>query len=257
MTRIVDPARLAALRESGLMEAGSEEALERLARMAATLLRAPLAQVNFIDDERQFSKSCFAPVDWPGVRDTSLEDSFCKHTVISGEPLIVDDARTHPLVSRSAAVDMGVIAYAGIPLTMADGHTFGTLCVVGFEPRRWTDQEILMLRDLAASVVTEIELRREIARGEQVQSALRQQASLLELAHDCILVRDLNGIIRFWNGGAERVYGWSRDEAIGASSHQLLGTSGPKSLEEIEQEMLRDGLWDGELVHRTRDGSEI
>ena len=82
------------------------------------------------------------------------------------------------------------------------------------------------------------------------------QAQLLDLAHDAIIVRDLDSSITFWNRGAQLTYGWSRDEAIGKTSHTFLQTVFPEPFTEVERKVKR-GWWEGELVHRRRDGVRI
>lgn len=84
------------------------------------------------------------------------------------------------------------------------------------------------------------------------------QDSLLDLAYDAIFERDLEtDIIHTWNRSAERLYGWSRREAIGKSSHELLRTVHPKPLEEIKEEFRRTGSWEGEVLHRARNGRHM
>src|SRR5437899_9013381 len=92
---------------------------------------------------------------------------------------------------------------------------------------------------------------------EFLAASLRDQIALLDLAHDSIIVRDMISTILFWNRGAEQTYGWSKAEALGKVSHTLLETEVSKPLEQIETELLRDGCWEGELVHRKRDGTRI
>src|SRR2546426_391196 len=92
---------------------------------------------------------------------------------------------------------------------------------------------------------------------EFLAASLRDQIALLDLAHDSIIVRDMISTILFWNRGAEQTYGWSKAEALGKVSHALLETEFSKPLEQIETELLRDGCWEGELVHRKRDGTRI
>jgi len=95
-----------------------------------------------------------------------------------------------------------------------------------------------------------------IARLNQ-DEALHEQASLLELAQDAILVRSLSGQVLFWNRGAELTYGYSRDEALGSVCHELLQTRSPVPLEQILQQVTAHTPWEGELLQRTHDGKAI
>jgi len=85
----------------------------------------------------------------------------------------------------------------------------------------------------------------------------RSFAKLLDVAHDAILAMDPGATIRVWNGGAERLYGWSKKEAIGARSHDLLRTEFPCPLNEIERTMNERGEWNGELVHSAKNGRKV
>src|SRR4051794_10480134 len=155
-----DPARLAAVRATGLLDAPPDPALDRLAALAAKGLNAPGSMVSIIDEERQFFASCLGgsePV--AATRQTPLAYSFCQHTVSTREPLVVTDAREHPVLRDNLAVGvMGVVAYAGVPLITREGHALGSLCVIDRRPRAWTSDQITLLSDLGASVVSEIEL---------------------------------------------------------------------------------------------------
>jgi PAS domain S-box-containing protein len=86
---------------------------------------------------------------------------------------------------------------------------------------------------------------------------LRQRADLLDLATEAIMVRDLDGIVRFWNSGAEELYGWSREEVLGKNVHETLRTVPYASNGNGEYAVLADGRWEGNLVQYTRDGQEI
>lgn len=167
-----DPDRVGALEATGLLDSEIDPAFDRITRLAAQVLNAPIALVSLVDADRQFFKSCLGlPEPWASRRGTPLSHSFCQHAVASREPLIVDDAREHAVLGDNLAIrDMGVVAYAGIPLIDPDGNALGTLCVIDSQPRHWTSHQVQLLADLAASVVTEITLARR-ARGSSLGSA--------------------------------------------------------------------------------------
>jgi PAS domain S-box-containing protein len=86
---------------------------------------------------------------------------------------------------------------------------------------------------------------------------LRDQADLLNLTHDTIFVADMEGVIRYWNRGAQEQYGWTAEQAVGRDVHDLLKTIFPAPLEQINAEMIRTGRWEGELVHTKKDGTQL
>jgi PAS domain S-box-containing protein len=104
----------------------------------------------------------------------------------------------------------------------------------------------------------EVRERRELELNLRIsESNYREQAELLDLTHDAMFVRSLEKKIVYWNIGAERLYGWRSEEARGRISHELLQTHFPKPLAEIEAEVFENGSWEGELVHRRRDGASL
>ena len=157
--------RLRALHATGLLDSPADERFDRHARIAAEALNAPVALVSFTDKDRQFFKSCLGlPEPWSTSRETPLSHSFCAHAVAAREPLIVEDAREHPVLKHNSAIaDLDVIAYAGVPLVDDSGFALGTLCAIDHRPRHWTKSQIALLKDIAASVVREIELVRAAA----------------------------------------------------------------------------------------------
>jgi len=158
---LAEPGRLAALHDAALLDSAPEEPFDRLARLAARVVNAPVALVSALDRDRQFFKSCLGlPEPWATRRETPLSHSFCQHVVAAREPMIISDARRDErLLDNLAIRDLGVIAYLGVPLITRQGHALGTLCVIDHQPRIWTDDEISLVKDVAAAVVTEITLR--------------------------------------------------------------------------------------------------
>ncbi len=168
---VSDPARLAALRRLFLLDTAPARAFDRLTALAAQLLEAPVSLVTLVDADRQFFLSATG-LDEPlrSVRQTSLDFSICQYAVGSGQPLIVGDTRADPTLAGTPAVtEFGVAAYAGIPLVVSGGHAVGTLCVLDFVARDWTDDQLTMLAHLAEITMDEIRLHVQdrIARRRQ------------------------------------------------------------------------------------------
>ncbi len=88
-------------------------------------------------------------------------------------------------------------------------------------------------------------------------TALGEQAELLDLAHDAIMVCRIDGTITYWNHGAERIHGHTRAEAVGQKSLQLLQTALPVPLADIERALRAQGYWEGELTHTRPDGRQV
>ena len=107
--------------------------------------------------------------------------------------------------------------------------------------RRRVERELRQARD---------ELEREVAERTQ-------QASLLNLTHDTIFVRDMSDIITYWNRGAQELYGWTAEEAIGQHANKLLKTDFPLAIDAIRAELLRTGRWEGELEKTKADGTRV
>ncbi len=122
-----DPARLTELYSLDLLDTPADRAFDRLARLAAMIMQVPVALVVLLDADRQFFKSCLGlPEPWSSIRATPLSYSFCQHALLSGDPLIVADARHHPMFINNLAVrELGVVAYLGIPLVTSGGHAIG------------------------------------------------------------------------------------------------------------------------------------
>ncbi len=98
---------------------------------------------------------------------------------------------------------------------------------------------------------------RDITQRRKTEEALRRQASLIDLSPDAIIVRKMDGTITFWSQGAEKLYGWKKEEALGKTTHDLFGTKYPEDFSAIIGELQEKNRWKGELVHRTKRGKEV
>src|SRR4029077_3567615 len=119
--------------------------------------------------------------------------------------------------------------------------TFASLVTWFSTVRRRLEEELRQARD-----------KLEIEVAERTQ-----QASLLNLTHDSIFVRNMDFLITYWNLGARELYGWASEDAIGKHSHELLQTVFPAPVEDIHAELLRAGRWEGELKRTTARGTTV
>lgn len=231
--RIVDPARLRRLRQLGLLDAPSEGAFDRLTRLTTRLLDVPVALVSLVDEDRQFFTSELGLAEpWSSRRQTPLDHSFCQYTLGRSEPLVIENAREHPLVWNNRAIDaLGVVAYLGIPLVTPDGHTVGSLCAIDRRPRVWTAVEIEELTDLAEIAMAEIARRLRTVPGADgdrdrpeplpaagvsgIQPVGLPAQRIAGDSPDLILILDPDGVIRYASPQAERVVGDPRASLLG------------------------------------------
>lgn len=169
-----DPQRLQELYELDLLDSAIEDAFDRLTRLASKVTGSPVSLISLVDADRQFFKSLLGlPEPVASARETPLSHSFCQHVVASGKPLIVEDARKVSLLQDNLAItDLNVVGYLGMPLTTASGQNLGSFCVIDNKPRQWSEEEIEIVRELALSTMTEIELRAEIVARKNAESEL-------------------------------------------------------------------------------------
>ncbi|QDY06916.1 GAF domain-containing protein [Micromonospora sp. HM134] len=175
---LADPARLRSLTETGL-DAAPDEAFDRFARLVSDLLDVPVALVSLVSETRQFFPGAVGlPDPWAARRQTPLSHSFCQHVIDTEIPLVLPDARLYPRVRENLAVpELGVVAYAGMPLTDLDGRVLGSLCAIDSKPRAWTKAQLRTLADLAAACSSELRLRIALDAAEEARR-------LVEQAHD-------------------------------------------------------------------------
>ncbi len=100
-------------------------------------------------------------------------------------------------------------------------------------------------------------IRREFSTRKKVEDALRKHIQMIDFADDTIMIRNLKDRIIYWNQGAVRLYGWAKDEALGKRVHTFLKTIFPEPLKKALKTCLRTGYWEGELLHKKKDGSKV
>lgn len=233
-----------------LLDTPPEADFDALTKLATKALGVPASLVSLVEPHRQFFKSqCGLHEPFASERETPISHSVCQHVVASGEPLVVEDARLHPLVRDNPAIrTLGMVAYLGVPLFDSAGVAYGAFCAFSGEPRRWTAADLEILSTLAAHAMSQIDLRIQVARQSRDLESLRRseeiRASVAQAdRHD--LRTPLNAILLGLKG--LRLLGeLNEDQAVALEIVERNG----RTLAEMIDEMLDIGSIDarGELA---------
>jgi adenylate cyclase len=154
--------RLAALRALEILDTAPEIAYDEIAALAAQICGCPVAYISFIDDDRRWLKAKYGlPID---VVEAPRETAVCSTTICGIDVLVVPDMTQDPRFDRSPMVvgDPRCRFYCGMPLITDEGYALGTLCVMDFEPRQVTFEQIESMRRLSRQVLAQLELRRKL-----------------------------------------------------------------------------------------------
>lgn len=167
-----DAARLAELTDLGVLDSDADPSFDDISELTRRIANTEIGIISLVDRHRQWFKSCVgAPL---AQQETPRNISFCAHTILQRDPLIVEDARKdfrfcdNPLVSS----DPWIRFYAGFPLITSNGFVIGSLCAISPQPRNLSSQQIDSLRRLASLTVQQLEHRRDAARLAMVRSGL-------------------------------------------------------------------------------------
>lgn len=223
-------------------------------QLAANMAEALGAQAAFVTrllpNQPQNARTIAAIVDGQQVEnfDYLVSDTTCRNPM-DGQDCIVPD-RVADLFPQSPSLKkLGAEAYVGRRLVNVDEETVGFLFALYRRPLEPSEFVTSTLQIFATRAAAELERR-------QSDTRLREQASLLDKARDAIVVRDLDHTISYWNQGAERLYGWTVEEAHGRSAIDLLYGVSKEYLIAVES-TLANGEWQGELHNSTKSGTPL
>lgn len=214
-SRVHSPRRLRALTSHALPDATPDAALDTLVTLAARMLRVPTVAVNIIDAAKQVTMA----VNEGERGELDLHESFCARVVERDALTVVADARTHVDFQDLLLARMSrVVAYAAVPLRTADGFALGTLCAVDHEPREFREDELFDFTSFAR--LAEAQLAQRLTFNE-VEHERAQLHALLEATPLATFATDSDGNVRLWNGAAETLYGFAREDVLGRPAPRL------------------------------------
>jgi diguanylate cyclase len=168
--------RIAALRSLGILDTPPSESFDRITRLAARAVAAPIVLVSLVDESRQWFKSRYGL----DLQQTSRDASICSHAVLARRPLVVPDTAADPRFHDNPLVTGApfVKAYAGIPLYTKLGHCIGTLCAIDHTARAFSDEQVESLQDLAHLLEEGLHTRELAAQTEGVMQFARDRERL-------------------------------------------------------------------------------
>lgn len=189
---------------------------------------------------------------WEWVRADSK--STCGVALRTGQRVVAPDIANCSFMADSEDqqiyLQTGIHACQTTPLIARGGNVVGMISTHWRTPHQPSERDFRLFDILARQAADLIERTRR-------EQELAERAALLDLSTDAIIVRDLEGRILYWNRGAEQLYGWTREEALGKNIHAFLQTQFPEPFERIKDELSRKQYWQGELIHTTRDGQHV
>jgi hypothetical protein len=197
----VERRQIEALHALDILDTPREERFDRIVRLARQVFGVPMAAVNFVAADRQWTK---AEVGLPGLESTAPEDSMCRHTVRQAETLIVPDTAADPRfrTNRFVTGEAGIRFYAGHPLRAPGGERVGSLCLFDTHPRELSSREQDILIDMAVFVERELASQQELDRAAEVQQVLMPRTTPelpgYELAGQCVPTQDIGGDFFSW-----------------------------------------------------------
>jgi PAS domain S-box-containing protein len=259
-----------------LIQEGNLDSLyNRILDAAINLMSSDMASMQLLDPEssqlRLLAWKGFHPQSasfWEWVHLDSA--STCGLALFSGSRVVVPDVETCDFMAGTADLDeyrrSNIRAVQSTPLISRSGQLLGMISTHWRELHQPTEHALRRLDVLARQAADLIERSRTEVESQIEHEALGIQpsseraerlASLLTLSYEPMFVWQLNGPIEFWNTGAERLYGFAPEEAVGRSSHALLQTKFPVQFTELITELQNKRYWSGELRHICKDGREV
>jgi len=228
-----DEERLKKLYQYEILDTPSEEAFDKIAKLAAQIFDTPSAYVTFVDKNRVFFKSNISPIEGNEVL---RNDSLCSLAILETETTMFSDTHLIPslLDSPHVSCEGGIRFYAGAPLKTKEGHQLGTVCVVDSVPRQANEKQLRMLETLSSVVVDELEQRLASRKAMRVQNDLMNMA-VHDLKNPAINIDTLIDLLNSAEPGSKKM-GLILDKIKSSSADILDRLDALLTLSKIEDE---------------------
>ncbi|MGI4848715.1 MAG: ATP-binding protein [Janthinobacterium lividum] len=218
--------RLRSLQALDILDTPPEDRFDRITRLAARLFNVPIALIGLTDRDRHWYKS---RVGVP-LQQIPRNDSFCDHSIAQGDIYVVNDAIEDPLFVNNPHVtgDLNLRFYAGIPLRAENRQLVGVLCVIDHQPRTFSREDLVAMRDLAAMAEHELGLAAQSRAVAKHSGSERWFRSMVDHLPDGVFMLDAHGSIESFNPAAERIFGIEFAAIAGSDASVLMADKLPQ-----------------------------
>jgi len=249
--------RLNELRRLQVLDTPAERAFDELTAIASWIFQAPTSAISLVDQDRQWFKARRGIE----VSETPREESFCAHTILSDNVMVVEDAKQDSRFHDNPNVSQpnGVRFYAAAPVYGAKQLPLGTICVVDFVPRQVTPEQLGALRHLGNQVSDQLRLRLELLESRRLQEQLeiekerlkqtqiieRENHRFLQTVLDqlpvAVFCKDATQDLRFslWSRKCEDIWGLFPQEVLGRTDFEILPQERAQKIRERDEYVLQ------------------
>ena len=253
--------RLAALWRYDVLDTPPEERFDRVTRLAAHLTEAPMAQISLIDADRQWVKSAYGRSREEAT--CPREESWCARTLETPDVTVVENVQQDERFAESRLVTgpLQVCFYAAAPLVAGDGARIGTLCVFDTQVRTLSEEKQALLRDLAATVVDELELRQSLADASETEAALREEEqfanALIDGLPGLFYLFDEDGTLLRWNEHLTDTTSYPDAQIAEMHPVDFVAEDGRQRVTETIEKVFATGQAATEVPFMTADGRRL